>query len=109
MLLLWSLLTLKRRCKKHQVETPAKIKQEVGLYARDFGIASAIKKFITKYLKYSFIKTTVNTWKKKCNDGNYTVIKRTGRPNLLDSGMLKKVTSSWIWSNLGQIKPKTQE
>ena len=26
-----------------------------------------------------------------CNDGDWTIIKRIGRPNLLDSGMLKKV------------------
>ena len=77
--------------KKYQVEIPAKIKKEVGLYARDFVNAYAIKKFTTKYPKYSFIRTTVNTWKKKCNDGNWTVIKRIGRPNLLDSGMLKNV------------------
>ena len=43
--------------KKYQVEIPAKIKKEVGLYARDFGTASAIKKFTTKYPKYSFIRT----------------------------------------------------
>ena len=29
--------------------------------------------------------------KKKCNDGDWTVIKRIGRPKLLDSGMLRKV------------------
>ena len=40
------------RPKKYQVETPAKIKKEVGLYARDFGTASAIKKFTIKYPKY---------------------------------------------------------
>ena len=79
------------RPKKYQVEIPVKIKKEVALYARDFGTASAIKKFTTKYPKYSFIRTTVNTWKKKCNDGDWAVIKRIGRPNLLDSGMLKKV------------------
>ena len=50
------------RLKKYQVEIPAKIKKEVGLYAKDFGTASAIKKFTTKYPKYSFIRTTVNTW-----------------------------------------------
>ena len=54
------------RPKKCQVEIPAKINKEVGLYARDFS-ASAIKKFSTKYPKYSFIRTTVNTW---CNDGD---------------------------------------
>ena len=34
---------------KYQVEIPAKIKKEVGLYAREFGTASAIEKFTTKY------------------------------------------------------------
>ena len=78
------------RPKKYQVEIPAKIKKEVGSYARDFGTVSAIKNFTTKYPKYYFIGTTVNTWKKKCNDGDWTVIKRIGRPDLLDSGILKK-------------------
>ena len=76
---------------KYQVEIPARIKKEVDLCAKDFGTASAFKKFTTKYPKYSFSRTTVNTWKKKCNDGDWTVIKRIGKPNLLDSGMLKKV------------------
>ena len=31
------------RPKKYQVKIPAKIKKEFGLYARDFGTASAIK------------------------------------------------------------------
>ena len=66
-----------KRPKKYQVEIPPKIKKEVGLYARDFGTASAIKKlttkikkFTTNYRKYSFIRNTGNTWKKKCNDGD---------------------------------------
>ena len=42
-------------------------------------------------MKYLFIRTAVNTWKKKCNDGDWIVIKKIGRPDLLDSGMLKKV------------------
>ena len=74
---------------KYQVKIPSKIKKEVDLYARDF--AWAIKKITTEYPKYSFIRTTVNTWKKKCNDGDWTVIKRIGILNLLDSGMLKKI------------------
>ena len=70
------------RSKKYQVEIPAKIKKEAGLYARDFATTSAIKKFTTKYLKYYFIRIRVNTWKKKYNDGDFTVVKRIGRPNL---------------------------
>ena len=79
------------RPKKYQVEIPAKIKKEIGLYARYFGTALAIKQFTTKYPKFFFVRTTVKTWKKKCNDGDWTVIKRIGKPNLLDCGMLKKV------------------
>ena len=80
-----------KRQKKYQVEIPVRIKKEVDLCAKDFGTASAFKEFTTKYPKYSFSRTTVDTWKKKCNDGDWTVIKRIGKPNLLDSGMLKKV------------------
>ena len=76
---------------KYQVEIPAKIKKELDLHAGDFVTTSAIKKFTTKCPQYSFIKTTVNTWKKRCNDGDWTAIKRIGRPNLSDSGMPKKV------------------
>ena len=80
-----------QRPKNYQVKIPAKIKKEVDLYARDFGTASAIKTFTTKYPKYSFIRTTIKNWKKKYNNGDQIIIKRIGRPNLLDSGMLKKV------------------
>ena len=78
-----------KRPKKYQVKIPGKIKKEIGLYASDFGTASAIKRFTTKYPKYSLTRTTVNTLKKKKrNDGDWTVIKRIGRANLLNSGML---------------------
>ena len=82
--------TYERPKKYWKVEIPAKIKKEVDLYAKDFGTTS-IKKLTAKYLKYSFIRTTVNTWKTKCNDGGWTIIKRIGRPNLLGSGILKKI------------------
>ena len=68
-----------KRPKKYQVEILANVKKEVGLYVRDFDTASAIKTFTTKYPKYSFIRTTVNNWKKRCNDCDQTIIKRTGR------------------------------
>lgn len=73
------------RHKKYMKDIPKKIK-----HARNFGTASAIKKFTIKYPKYSFVRTTVNSWKKKYEDGKNVVIKKIGRPNLLDSSMLKK-------------------
>ena len=38
-----------KRSKKYKVEILATIMKEVGLYGRDFGTASAIRKFTTKY------------------------------------------------------------
>ena len=84
------------RPKKYQAEIPAKIKEEVGLYARDFSTASAIEKFTTKYPKYSFVRTRVNTWRKKCNDGDWTVIKRIGRPSLLETSLFPRMTGGVI-------------
>ena len=86
--------------KKYQVEIPAKIKKEVGLYARGFDTAWTIKKLTTKYLKYSFVRIPVNNWKKKCDDGDWTVVKRIGRLNLLDSGMLKKAKGTAIGTRM---------
>ena len=86
--------------KKYQVEIPAKIKKQAGLYARGFDTAWTIKKFTTIYLKYSFVRTTVNIWKKKCNDGDWTVVKRIGRLNLLDSGMLKKAKDTALGTRM---------
>ena len=72
---------------------PKQIKKEVGIHARDFRTASAIKKFTMICAKYSFVKITVNSWKKKKKkDGENTVIKKVGRPNSLDSSMLRKVS-----------------
>ena len=98
-----------QRPKKYQVEIPAKIKKEVDLYARDFSTASAIKMFTTKYPKYSFIRTRVNTWIRKCNDGEWNVIKRIGRPNLLDSGMLKRFKGIVLGTRMaGRVIDKRQ-
>ena len=75
---------------KYQKAVPETIKQEVGLYAKVYVTASEIKKFSSKYAKYNFNRTTVNSWKAKCKVANPT-FKKAGRPNLLDETLLKKV------------------
>ena len=45
---------------KYQKGIPEEIKKEVGTYANIYGTASVIKKFSTKYEKYTFNRTTVN-------------------------------------------------
>ena len=59
------------------------------------GTKSALEKFGKKYPKYTFIRASVNNWKKKNEKGkrndNATVHRRKGRPNLLDDEFLVKV------------------
>ena len=97
MLLLLSVVTLQRRCKRHtsarknvKSKFLRRLRKKLACMQEILLILMRLKSLLN-YPKYFFIRTTVNTWKKKCNDGNWTVIKRIGRPNLLDSGMLKNV------------------
>ena len=68
---------------KYQKGIPEEIKTEVGTYANIYGTASAIKKFSTKYEKYTF-NQTVNSWKAKSKN-------KSGRPNILGENLIKKV------------------
>ena len=74
---------------KYQKAVPATIKK-AGIYAKVYGTASAIKTFSSKYAKYNFNRTTVNSWNAQCKVANPT-FKKAGRPNLLDETLLKKV------------------
>ena len=60
------------------------------MYAKVYGTASASKTFSSKYAKYNFSRTTVNSWKAKCKVDDPT-FEKTGRPNLLNETVLKKV------------------
>ena len=60
------------------------------MYAKVYGTASAIKTFSSKYAKYNFYRTTVNSWNAWCKVANAT-FKKAGRPNLLDETLRKKV------------------
>ena len=74
---------------KYQKGIPEEIKKEVGTYANIYGTASAIKKFSTKYEKYTFNRTTVNSWKAKSKEKS--VFNKAGRPNILGENLIKKV------------------
>ena len=51
--------------KNYNTSVPERIKNEVGEYALIHGTKSALEKFGKKYPKYTFIRTSVNNWKKK--------------------------------------------
>ena len=60
------------------------------MYAKVYGTPSAIKNFSSKYAKYNFNRTTVNSWKAKCKVAK-PFFKKAGRPNLVDETVPKKV------------------
>ena len=81
------------RPKQYTKQIPESVKREFGRYASIFGTSSAIKKFSLKYLKHSFIRTSVNNWKNKfkgSHDGD-VALKKVGRPNILDDHLIRKV------------------
>lgn len=81
--------------KHYNTSVPERIKIEVGEYALINGTKSALEKFNTKYPQYTFIRTSVNNWKKKIENNKKqnisTTIAKKGRPNLLDDETLAKV------------------
>ena len=82
--------------RKHcNINVPEWIKNEVGEYALINRTKSALEKFNTKYPQYTFVRTSVNNWKKKIENDKkqniVTVIAKKGLPNLLDDETLAKV------------------
>lgn len=77
------------RPNEYQKAIPKEIKEEVGAYANIHGTASAIKRFSTKYKKYTFNRTTINSW--KVISKNKIVLKKAGRPNIPGENLIKKV------------------
>ena len=88
---------IQKSCMKrtdYQKGIPDKVKEEVGKYATLHGTQAAIKKYSLKHPKYTFRRTTVNSWKSKIKNRNSRdapVFSKVGRPNLLDEVMLQKV------------------
>ena len=81
--------------KNYNTSVPERIKNEAGEYALIHGTKSALEESGEKYPKYTFIRTSVNNWKKKIEkdkkNDNATVHRRKGRRNLLDYEFLVKV------------------
>ena len=81
--------------KHYNTSVPEWIKNEVGEYALINGTKSALEKINTKYPQYTFVRTSVNNWKKKIENDKkqniVTVIAKKGRPNFLDDETLAKV------------------
>ena len=79
--------------KNYKTSVPERIKNEVGEYVLMHGTKFALDKFVKKYPKYTFIRTSVNNWKKlkKTKTMIMPPCAEEGRPNLSDDEFLGKV------------------
>ena len=72
--------------------TQVKKKTEVAAYALIHGTKAALERFNKVYPKYTFFRTSINTWKfriKKDKEGK-TIFKQQSQPNLLSDDLMAK-------------------
>ena len=81
--------------------TPKHIHMEVGKYALAHSTKDALAKFSKQYPKYTFKRTSINSWKASFkNNGNSQNLKKISRPNLLSEELLKRAKDVIIGSRL---------
>ena len=80
---------------------PKHIRMEVGKYALAHSTKDALAKFSKQYPKYTFKRTSINSWKASFkNNGNSQNLKKIGRPNLFSEKLLKRTKDIIIGSRL---------
>ena len=84
-----------RQGSSYNTNIPSRIKEEVGKYAHTYGTQGAIKRFKSKYPHYTFLRTTINNWKRNFNKkegvpSESTTFRKAGRPNMSEMNWCKK-------------------
>ena len=80
---------------------PKHIPMEVGKYALAHSTKDALAKFSKQYAKYTFKRTSINSWKASFkNNGNSQNLKKIGRRNLFSEELLKKFSFQRKISNV---------
>ena len=85
-----------RQGSSYNTNIPSRIKEEVGKYAHTYGTQAAIKHFKSKYPHYTFLRTTINNWKRKFNKkegvpSESPTFRKTGRPNIVRDELVQKI------------------
>ena len=102
--------------KEHQgssynTNIPYRIKEEVGKYAHTYGTQAAIKRFKSKYPHYTFLRTTINNWKRKFNKkgvpSESPIFRKAGRPNIVRDELVQKLKEVIVGVRLsGTVIPR---
>ena len=83
------------------------MRREVGKYVFIFGTSSTNRKFSMKCQKHCLLRT-VNNWNNKFKAGsNGVVLKQTGRPNVMNDPLIRKVNETQL--ELGKMAARLKE
>ena len=85
-----------RQGSSYNTNIPSRIKEEVGKYAHTYRTQAAIKRFKSKYPHYTFLRTTINNWKRKFNKkegvpSESPTFRKAGRPNIVRDELVQKI------------------
>ena len=85
----------RRKDSSYNTNIPFRVKEEFGKYAYSNGTQVALNCFILKYVQYTFLRTSINNWKRKFNNQKEDLLSpifnKCERPNLVRDDLLQKV------------------
>ena len=79
-----------QRPKKYQVEIPAKLRKKLACMQKILILLQELKSLLLNIRNILLSEPQLTLGRRSAIVGDLTVIKRIGRPNLLDSDILKK-------------------
>ena len=90
-----------RQGSSYNTNIPSRIKEKLGKYAHSCGTQAAIKRFKSKYSHYTFLRTTINNWKRKFNkkegvQSESLTFRKAGRPNIVRDELVQKIKGAII-------------
>ena len=79
---------------KYSTNKPSRAEEEVEKYAYSNGTQAIVNCFKSKYPQYSFLHTSIDSWKRKFNNQKEDfvplIFNKRGRPNLVRDDLLQK-------------------
>ena len=83
-----------RKGSSYNASIPSRVKEDVGKYSYSNGTLAPINRFKSKCTQYTFLRTSIDNWKRKFNNQEEDVIppifNKCRRPNLVKDDLLQK-------------------
>ena len=98
-----------QRPKKYQVEIPAKLRKKLACMQKILILLQELKSLLLNIRNILLSEPQLTLGRRSAIVGDLTVIKRIGRPNLLDSDILKKVKNIVLETRMTEGEDRHQQ